>query len=522
MFDGDDFKGMDEDAVAEEAPLDTALVRYLDNNIRYIERNFDRSSAALLQRIAVIGDAGLWDGKVQTTFAEMWLRVIPIHLDRTARRIEVSMFSNPVGGPFEIVAELQLEEVTQRRVVPGVRSAQIEFDLPTIERPQAGFLFVGIRSIDVTAIGTTYTASTDARTVLTSSGTEYTDPGRASLAGWQLRRATGNETVFQQRVYDHLHGIDNSTMAVGGADTGGANATLSDARQYLLPTSQFASVAVAVDYDDDYFNASELRPNIPETSDVVRRIDAIQQRQFQRPRMLSIGTSGVPAPSTGGWPDPWRLDWGWVDGDDAKADLSVELIQPIRQLARLIAYPVLFGVHHTDPPYDPLVPFTPFDDLWQRRAKADWSLGLELRKINPGGTRTVLASASRTVTVGHVPLGQLETLPFLVQAFYRRFGSASDETYTYKEGMLGGLDEQFLQDFALLIEVAEESLPLIPLELAITAELNDSRAPEYNFRPPQGFGGGTKFPPDTYNDPKFLRLYLVGHSVYLQREVTSG
>lgn len=525
MYDGTEFLGVDATATADDKPADTVLTHYLVNGLRFNERGYDRAGGGLLLRS---GDptvsSGVKTGKLYGGVNEMAIRVVPLYLDRIASRVVVD-FWIPYGLLGRLSAQLDLEEFGGRASTQGTfnrRWVRLTIETPGLTRPQSGMLMLTWQStdvIDVTAQSNILTANNESEVIvnLGSGGLYSNDP--ADFPAFAGAQALGRDNLNSFIALDHVLALDADTAAVTGSEmpvVGGVAYSL-----YNISTIQPAAYAVQVGYSDDYFDGSELRANIPEFSDVNRRIVAIQERQYRRPVLLSTGGQGRYR-TDGNWPDAYRSDWEYVDGDAAS---PVELMRQshdyVAGLSTIEVYPALMGVHLVDPPISQTPFIDELSDLWEQRTLAQWTLTLKVEQYQDGsGTPVEIDSRSRVVGIPHLPASALIKTPALHQAYLQRFFAAGEDyQFTHTEGRLQDLDFAAINDLVMTLTVDTTTLDVDkPFDVVLLAEFNSGFTPEYNTTQFRGWGGATKVAVDEYDDPEYLRLTLLYHSTYARRE----
>lgn len=524
MYDGQTFRGVDATATENDKPADTVLTHYLVNGLRFNEREYDRAGGGLLldARNPLETD-GHKNGKFYSCVNEMIIRPIPLYLDRIPRRVVVDVWI-PYGLAGRLSAQLDLEEFGGRASIQGEygrRYVQLVIETPGLTRPQSGMLMLTWQSLGITRIP----AQSDLLTAFSASEVVVNlgpvslysnDPG--DFPFFTGAQAVGRDNLSSFVGLDHVLATEVNQAAVTGRDlevVGGTAHAL-----YNIAAVQPGSYHVRIDYADDYFDAGELRANIPEFSDVNRRIVAIQERQHRRPVLLSIGGQGRYR-TDGNWPDEYRSDWEYVDGDAAGAvELSRQSHDYVAGLDAIEMYPGVMGAHLIDPPFSERRPGDLFDQLWEQRTLARWTLTLSVEQYQNGSeTPVVIDSISRTVGIPHLPASALIDTPALHQMYLQRFAATGEDyQFTHTEGRLQEQDFAALSDLVMTLPVDTTNLDVDrPFDVVLSAQFDDSFTPTYGSTQFRGWGGLVKVPLTEYDDPEYLRLQLIYFSTYARR-----
>ena len=523
MFSGDRFYWIDDTATREEAPADTVFTHYLVNNARFIERGYDRAGAGMLMRSGDPESAvAVRTGRIYANVNEMSLRCVPMYFDRIPRRVVVDLYLPFGAPPTQIAAQLDLEEASARSSLSASANRarrRLVLEISGLTRQQSGFLWITMQSIDVTRIpaqSSLSAAFAENETVVNlEAGNDIYEDDVAEFPFWAGAQATGRDSIFSYSAADHVVVNDPNRISVTGLSA--VQALGGDTAVYNISTLQVASYHISVDYDDDYFDGPELRANIPEFSDVNRRIVAIQSRQYERPVLLSTGTQGDYRIGEG-WPEAHRQEWRFVDGD---ATSSVELMRQshdyVEGLDSIEVYPGLMGIHMIDPPFEDRAGFRFSDRLWEQRSTARWSLTLSVEQYIDADETVVVSSTTREVAIPHLPCSNLIESPALHQAYWQKFFEEFDEYYyTYTEGQLQPEDLAWITDQVLQVQVGEID-PRFPFDVVLSAARSADYEPIYGSVPFRGWGGSDKLPLDEFEEPEFLRLQLMYFSVYARR-----
>lgn len=524
MYDGQTFRGVDATATADDKPADTVLTHYLVNGIRFNEREYDRAGGGLLldARDPLQSD-GPKNGKFYSCVNEMIVRVIPLYLDRIPRRVVVDVWI-PWGGIGRLSAQLDLEEFGGQGSIQADydrRLVQLVIETPGLTRPQSGMLIITWQSADVIkppAQSNLLTAFSESEVAVNLGLVSMysNDPGDFPFfAGAQ---AVGRDNQSSFVGLDHVLATDVNRAAVTGRDLEVVGGTAHAV--YNISAIQPGSYHVRIDYADDYFDAGEIRANIPEFSDVNRRIVAIQERQHRRPVLLSTGGQGRYR-TDGNWPDEYRSDWEYVDGDATSAvELSRQSHDYVAGLDAIEVYPGVMGVHLINPPFSEQRPGDLFDQLWEQRTLAHWTLTLSIEQYQDGSATPVLIdSISRTIVIPHLPAAALLDTPALHQAYLQRFASTGEDyQFTHTEGRLQAQDFAALSDLVISLHVDTTSLDESkPFDVVLSAQFDDSFSPTYGSTQTRGWADLVKVPLAEYNNPEYLRLQLLYFSTYARR-----
>ena len=531
-FDGSQFLGVDALGVADNRPADTAITHYLVNNARYIERGFDSVGNSQLLQDADPTATTARTGKFTANVNEMFMKVIPIQFDRIPRRVRVNIWIPYAdSGAFELSARVDTDDFSGRDFVivdnstPGPQTFELVIDVPDLARPQSGVVSIGYVTKDVSFLTPIEGPLTNAEprgftTIFIPTRDDYEDDQNFTNPEWVGRTFSTQDTPQSSFGGDHVRSLGDDTMAITGATAGSLTGS-GDLNIAQMTSVQVASYQIDIDYIDDYFDPSELRANVPEFSDVNRRIAAIQNRQFERPVLLSMGPEGrrrVPD----GWPNNYRSEWSYADGDDGLVELHRESHQGDKDLTNLDFFGLFCPVHLVRPPLVKRLNIV--ETLYEQRATATWNFTLTVEQVQPdGGNLLVIDVTSRTQRRGveHLPNANVLDAPILQQAFYQKsFDDAStDYAQTYNEGSLQPQDLQFLLELSLSvpIEGVEGFDRDLPFDVVLSAERDDTVDPVYRFSPPQGFAGSAKDPVGTYFEPEFLRIMLIDFVLYGRR-----
>lgn len=526
MYDGQTFRGVDATATEGDKPADTALTHYLVNGIRFTEREYDRAGGGLLLRG---GDptvsSGVRTGKLYGGVNEMAIRVVPLYLDRIASRVVVD-FWIPYGLEGRLSAQLDLEDFGGRASVQGSynrRYVELVIETPALTRPQSGLLMITWQSTDITRVSP---AQTDLITAFNESEVTVNLGASAALysndpsdfPSFSGAQALGRDYTTSYVALDHVLALSANQAAVTGNDID-VSAGIAYAL-YDISTIQPAAYGVRVDYDDDYFDAAELRANIPEFSDVNRRIVAIQERQHRRPVLLSTGGQGRYR-TDGNWPDDYRSDWDYADGDaSSSVELSRQSHDYVAGLDAIEVYPGLMGVHLIDPPFSEERPGDIFDQIWDQRTVAQWTLTLRVEQYRDGSATPVeIGSISRVVGIPHLPASALLSTPALHQAYLQRFFAAGEDyQFTHTEGRLQEQDFAGINDLVMTLPLDTADLDADkPFDVVLEAEFNSGFTPTYGSTQFRGWGGLSKVDVDEYSDPEYLRMILLYFATYARR-----
>lgn len=531
-FDGSTFLPIADSAVDADSPADTVFSHYLLNNIRYIERGYGRSSCAPLMPIADPEAAGAWGGKVYCGLREMAVKVIPIEFGAVhgVKKVTVDVYCHSItegsltgDGWVEVSARLQCNDFSVRgkALTSDRHMVRLELDIPVQNRPESGVLYLSVQGKDVVVESTIGSTTPISKTILFSND-GYSDDGPSST-NWVGAQMTALATATSGP--EHVIAFN---MDAGGDDfvaTTGVTATIItpgiDAIKYNLPRVEIASYSVNIDYySDEYFEPESLRSNIPEFADINRRFAAAQSTQFERPRLLSIGGQGDYRNDTGAWPDEFRSDWSYVDGDATETELMRVSVDSVAQLGLLTIYPVIAAVHLTSPSFDEVANVVTSGTVRNNRTQAAWDLTLKVEQYADGlSAPTEIASSTGRFRIDHYPAAKMLETPLLQQAYYQWSESATDDyELTYKEGVLVGEDEGWFDFLQHTIQSGLGDLvDGVPFDIVLTAVRNEDVTVDYGYTPILGFGSGPRASITEFNDPQYLRLFLLNHSIYFQR-----
>lgn len=552
-FDGTEWVGVDEFATdGFRDPADTALANRLASNQRWIEASFDRCGLATLidggEPITVDVPLGRPLASVQET---TWLYV-PLDFDRKPDKVEVILSAQAQtqgssAPSVEIWAYLEAEEFTVARqhIISEDSDLQpliaIEFDDLPATRPQSCILRLTVRSLTATATGTSRTqADAYSETLLyvgSGAGTPYVD----ELPSAQQPTTVSKDAQITSRGFaqrndgaDHALSMQNAAK-FGSLANRGIELAGSDARSYaenggLTNFSEITrahvsylmarNVTLRIGYDAEYFRKSELRSNIQELADVNRRLIAVNTRQWERPRLVSIGEEGrrLPSTSTELWPTNYRSMWRHADRDNTGTEIVRIACAPEPDFRSAKISVVLAGIHLMEPPIqdtavgsqDRLV-----DQLMRQRTTAGWLLTAQIEQLVSGTTLADHGTTEERVVIDHVPCSLSRHFPLLQSAYFQRFwASASDYRFTYREGQLYGGDLRFLEVSTLTVRPTGGLDLSLPFDLVVYASPT-STDPIY--RTAAQSSAGAKPSPEQYFDDQYVRLLKVGHSAYLRR-----
>lgn len=534
-FDGSTFLPIADSAVSADKPADTAFSHYIWNNIQYIERGYDRSACAPIMPIADPATTGPWGGKIYCGLRKMAVKVIPIEFGSVygVEKVVIDVYCHSFGEDFinpngstgvsgwaEISAKLQCSNfsVSEDVLMDGRNMVRIELNIPAQNRPESGILFLSVQGKDVQFVEPVGNAYAPSRTLIFSSNV-YDDTGGPNGTDWVGAQLTGIETTSSGP--EHLISLSDDFMVTTGVSASViVSAPSLSSVQYNLPRTEIASYSINIDYySDEYFEPESLRANIPEFADIARRFAAVQSTQFERPRLLSIGGQGDYRQDTGTWPEEFRSDWSYVDGDDTEKELMRVSVDSIAQLGLLTIYPVIAAVHLTEPSFDELSDVAIPSTIRNSRTQAAWDLTLKVEQYDDSATPDEIASRTSRFRIDHYPAAKVLETPFLQQAYYQWSESAtSDYELTYKEGVLVGRDEGWFEFLQHTLQSGLDGLTDdVPFDIVLTAVRNDSVAVDYGYIPIQGFSSDLREVVDEYSDPQYLRLFLLNHSIYFQR-----
>lgn len=552
-FDGTEWVGVDEFATAGGGdPVDTALANRLASNQRWIEASFDRCGLATLidGGAPMLVDVPM--GRPLASVEETTWLYVPLDFDRKPDKVEVilsaqAQIQGASDPSIEIWAYLEAEEFTVARqhIISEDSDLQplitLTFnDLPAT-RPQSCILRLAVRSLTAGGTGTP-SAQADAysETLLyvgSGAGTPYVDESPAT----QQPTAVSKDTQITSRAFpqrndsaDHALSMGNvakfGSLANRGIELAGSDARnfvqtggpagISEIHRSHVSYLMVRNVTLRIGYDAEYFRKSELRSNIQELADVNRRLIAINTRQWERPRLVSIGEEGrrLPSTSTELWPTNYRSLWRHADRDNSMTEIVRIACAPEPDFRSAKISVVLAGIHLMEPPIQDTAVGSQehlVDQLMRQRTTAGWMLTAQIEQLVSGSTPADHGTTEDLVVVDHVPCSLSRHFPLLQSAYFQRFwSSGSDYRFTYREGQLYGGDLRFLEVATLTVRPTGGLDLSLPFDLVVYASPT-STAPIY--RTAAQSSVGAKPSPEAYFDDQYVRLLKVGHSAYLRR-----
>lgn len=554
-FDGSEWLGIDEDAYDDAAPADAALTQRLNSNARWIEGSFDRCSLATLLDGGAPLTADVPLGRPLASIQETTWLYVPLDFDRRPTTLQVligcqAQTQGTTSDPsIEIWAYLEGEEFTvARQAVINEDDTydsvlEITFDDIPATRPQSAVLRLAVRSLTSETIGGGSTqADAYSRTLFYKDGggggggAPYDDesPGTDQPTTDSLDVQTTSR-IFGQNDdgADHAISMQNSSKFGGlgnkGMELAGYDAYqlfelagfVSASRVYRSHTSYLMvrNVSLRISYLDDYFRQSELRSNIQELSDVNRRHVAVNTRQWERPRLLSIGEEGrrLPSASPSLWPANYRSLWTHADRDNAETEIVRIACAPDSSMSSIQVNVVNAGVHMMDPPAPDrgFLPESALSNLMRARTTAQWEMVARIEQWKTGTTPDVVGENSQFVSVDHFPVVLSPFFPLLQSAYFQRFWTTtSDYRFTYREGQLYEHDLRILGIIALTVSPGNDFDPDLPYDVVVAAKPTGDD-PIYRWS--RAATAGSKGPPDQYFANQYLRILKLGHSAYLRR-----
>ena len=276
---------------------------------------------------------------------------------------------------------------------------------------------------------------------------------------------------------------------------------------WLRPLSyaQVRAMAVTTKYTGaSLYTPGELRPNIPEVSEVAQKHIRIQDEIYLRPGLLSAGSPGDPIPDTSaGWPTSYRAQWAYVKGNDTPKDIAAAIapcFAPENWTARFLFVGTHSVANSGSTDGDTITEILP------RAADATWELDVGVFQT------TFKAGGIVRFDVKHYPVDTRLTSRFLYQQYWaQRIDFSKDNYFTYREGLLYREDFDFVQEVAVPIDGTgiDWAGGDIDFELPITFRANLERVTSVT--PTYRQGTAAERVPDN------LRLVLVGMSIHRER-----
>lgn len=517
----------------DAAPLDTALHNRIRSNTERMEQGADRVGLHLLLDAPDPDSASTPDGRPIVSVNGGRFLCIPLIFQRSPKKITVHIGADvrafgQASADMTFTAQLTNSSGNSSQADATVSGASgfsaYRIELEDLESfgDSSATLWLWATSNDVDEVRDAMnSASGIDRTILRGDGTPYAMES-ASTSGQPLDGAsqqdvlvTTKELPSSIRRADHLVSLEDTgdsiddTMVLSGsrAELFENRANEGAAQVESASFAQIRSANIRIDYEQERLRKSDLRANIVEDGAVMRRHAKAVENQYTHGRLVSIGSGGQFRPESQGWPQGYRSQWTYVDGDSG-GELLRESVGPIKDAGLVLVSLAVVPVWLKDPADTGLGQFIQFAN---RSAVAQWEFSCAVEQLQAGSaTPVAIESSDQTREIDHYGVVHDERWPVLSQAYYQRYFPDRDPyAFTYQEGVLSGEDDRFVgvQSLGVEVDASGSFEGMLPFDVKVSA----SRTAE----------GAEFFGPrrSEFGSDQYLRLIYVGHSIQVSRSV---
>ena len=540
-FDGSQFYGIDDSATGEDAPVDTALVHYLVNSLRFFQRGRDRAGLPLLCRVADYAEFDP-ESKIIAGANAMWWHATPLVFSGTPERVRIDIlqtvndFFDGADALIEVTARIEPGDgspAVEERILlddDSNRRERLVLEFGGADFSGAATLYLGVeaKEVQVDTADAFEVFQRDVGSIAVqnippaSSAPEYNegdpDKPQPSSAGAMHPAVTSTTNLTREVGTDHLLFLgevgDRKDMAIHATQTlagfPGNGAT------FMLPWLNVGAIHLEVDYRSRFFEPEELRSNIVEKTEVASRISAAQEEILTAPRLASIGTVGEYGSTSDRWPVGHRKSWAKAGPDEG---VGVEVIRESvayqKLLSGLEVRLLVYGVDMSESRFPALDdPDRVVERLERFRSLNDWESTIHIDQWRDGSLDRIASTGGGQTEITHYPASVHRALPMTTQIYHRQNADDGDgDRYTYREGQMTGADVQLLQTLTVEAQIPENIREELsgrgdPFDVVVELEpVGDTRRVWTNN---SGWAEVSRAEQEIF-------LYVIGHSIYTRR-----